>query len=158
MSYVINTVAAAPMPGWAIGSITTTPVTAAIVPAALPEPVDSSVHAIAPTESFSQSAVSQLISAVPQVASVDVHTTVPTMLPVSPTVSNDSGDAGTAAPKMMAVTSVFTGSDDGSSMLDHATSTELPFTHVAAIDSDAAGPSDVQVADVGSDVLGWYLV
>jgi hypothetical protein len=80
------------------------------------------------------------------------------MLPVSPTVSTDSGDAGVAAPKMLAVTSVFTGSDDGSATLDHASSTDLPFTHVAASDSDAAGSGDVQVADLGTDLSGWYLV
>jgi hypothetical protein len=151
MSYVINTVAAAPMPGWATGSSTTTPVTAAASSAAMPDPVVTSAHAAASTESFSPPAVSQ-------VASVDVHMTVPTMLPVTPTVSTDSGDAGPAAPKMMAVTSVFTGSDDGSATLDHASSTDLPFTHVAASDSDAAGPSDMQVADVGDDLSGWYLV
>jgi len=155
MSYVINTVAAAPMPGWATGSTPTTPVTAATSSAALPATPDITAHTAASVESFSPSAVSQFTSA----ASLGASITGPTMLPVSPTVSTDSGDAGTAAPKMLAVTSVFTGSDDDSSaLLDHASSTDLPFTHVAATDSDAAGSGDVQVADVGSDVLGWYLV
>ena len=142
MSYVINTVAAAPMPGWASATNAMPVLTSTSAPAAS----GASPSAPAVTAAAGISSVSS-----PGASSAGV----PQMLSVESVVSSDSHYGGSDAPGMLPVTSVFTESDDGGAA--SGTMFSLPFTSTHGAGSD--GDSGLVAADLGDGSLldGWFV-